>query len=109
VTSRGVFGSPVLVTYWTDMAFDEMRGLVDEFNAAWNSHNLAAALRLCAPDVVVETTGPPPDGARLQGHDSVRDAWAPVFDDPRSHFDFEEPVLCLDKARRGLITQRLST
>ena len=66
------------------------RALVDAFNATWNAHDLEAALQLCAPDVVFESTDPAPDGRRFEGRDAVRGAWAPIFDDSRSHFDTEE-------------------
>jgi len=68
----------------------DITDVVDRFNAAWNAHDLDAALALCADDVVFDATNPAPDGQRHQGRDAVREAWRPIFDDPRSHFDVED-------------------
>jgi ketosteroid isomerase-like protein len=42
--------------------------VVREFNAAWNDHDLAAALALTSDDCVFEATSPAPDGQRHVGH-----------------------------------------
>jgi len=63
--------------------------LVMAFNAAWNAHDLDAALELCTPEVVFEATGPAPDGRRLAGQAAVRAAWEPVFAGG-GRFDIEE-------------------
>lgn len=74
---------------------DESRALIDAFNAAWNTHDLAAALALCTPDVVFESTDPAPDGRRFEGQDAVGEVWRPVFASG-GHFDFEEIVVVGD-------------
>jgi hypothetical protein len=63
--------------------------VVDRFNAAWNAHDLDAALALTSPECLFESTSPSPDGERHIGHDALRAAWAPIFDDPRSQFTVE--------------------
>jgi ketosteroid isomerase-like protein len=68
---------------------DEPLALIDRFNAAWNAHDLAAAIELCTEDVVFETTNPAPDGRRIEGRAAVRQAWQPMFAAP-GHFDFED-------------------
>lgn len=72
------------------------RELVVAFNAAWNAHDLDAALELCAPEVVFEATGPAPDGDRLTGSAEVRAAWQPVFTG-RGRFDVEEILVAGDR------------
>jgi uncharacterized protein (TIGR02246 family) len=72
---------------------DAVRRLVSGFNAAWNDHDLDAALALCTADVVFESTDPAPDGRRFEGRDAVRAAWQPVFADERGRFDLEELVV----------------
>jgi uncharacterized protein (TIGR02246 family) len=69
---------------------DDAMALIEAFNAAWNTHDLDAALDLCTEDVVFETTFPAPDGRRVEGRDAVREQWRPVFADPHGRFDFEE-------------------
>ena len=64
--------------------------LVEQFNRAWNEHDLDAALALVADDCVFDSTAPAPDGERFQGKAAIRAAWQPVFDNPRSHLEFEE-------------------
>ncbi len=66
-----------------------MKQVIDAFNAAWNEHDLDAALALCTADVVFESTDPAPDGVRYAGRDAVRACWEPVFAS-HGHFDFEE-------------------
>jgi uncharacterized protein (TIGR02246 family) len=72
---------------------DAIERLLTEFGAAWNDHDLDAALALTTPDVVFESTGPAPDGVRSEGRDAVREAWAPIFADRASHFDGEELIV----------------
>jgi ketosteroid isomerase-like protein len=64
--------------------------LMDAFNAAWNAHDLAAAIELCTEDVVFETTFPAPDGRRVEGRAAVQEEWLPIFGDVEGRFDLEE-------------------
>lgn len=72
------------------MAPDDVRALVDRFNAAWNDHDLDAAIALCSDDCVFESTSPAPDGVRYVGHTALREAWAPIFADASARFVTEE-------------------
>jgi ketosteroid isomerase-like protein len=72
------------------------RGLIEAFNAAWNRHDLTAALNLCTADVVFESTDPAPDGRRFAGREALRAAWRPVFESG-GHFDFEEILVAGDR------------
>ena len=49
-------------------------------NAAWNDHDLAAALALTSDDCVFEATSPAPDGQRYAGHAAITAAWKPIFE-----------------------------
>lgn len=64
--------------------------VVGRFNAAWNSHDLDAALEMVSDDCVFESTSPPPDGGRFTGKAAIRAAWKPIFDDLASHFTAED-------------------
>jgi ketosteroid isomerase-like protein len=70
--------------------------LVDRFNAAWNAHDLAAALNMISDDCVFEATSPAPDGVRVIGRPAIRDAWRPIFDDQHSHFTLEDSIVTAD-------------
>lgn len=72
--------------------------LINRFGAAWNDHDLDAALSLCTDDVAFESTGPAPDGERAEGQDAVRAAWAPIFDNVAARFTTEELFTTDDRA-----------
>jgi ketosteroid isomerase-like protein len=71
--------------------------IVEAFGAAWGAHDLDATLGLVTEDVVFESTGPAPDGARHVGIDAVRRAWQPIFEDAASVFEVEECVALGDR------------
>lgn len=64
--------------------------VVSQFNAAWNNHDLPAALALTSQDCVFESTSPAPDGERIADRAAIRAAWKPIFDDRHSHFAIED-------------------
>jgi hypothetical protein len=64
--------------------------IVGRFNAAWNYHDLVAALAMTSEDCVFESTAPGPDGQRSVGRAAIRAAWKPIFDDLTSHFSVED-------------------
>lgn len=74
-----------------------VRSLIEAFNAAWNAHDLDAALDLCTGDVVFESTAPAPDGQRSRGRDEVAAAWRRMFEQAAGHFDLEELFLAGDR------------
>jgi ketosteroid isomerase-like protein len=74
----------------------DTRAMIDDFNAAWNAHDLPAALALCTSDVVFESTDPAPDGRRFEGLDAVREAWRPVFES-EGRFEAEETIVSGDR------------
>ncbi|HBW18423.1 MAG: nuclear transport factor 2 family protein [Streptosporangiaceae bacterium] len=68
----------------------EPAAVVGRFNAAWNDHDLPAALALTSDDCVFESTSPGPDGQRFVGHAAIAAAWKPIFDDRLSRFTVED-------------------
>jgi hypothetical protein len=71
---------------------DGAANVVGAFNAAWNDHDLAAALALTSDDCVFEATSPTPDGQRYVGHAAIAAAWKPIFDDVTSRFTVEDSL-----------------
>ena len=72
-------------------------GVIDAFGAAWANHDLDLAIDLITDDCVFDTTEPAPDGTRYVGKAAIRQAWAPIFEDPSSRFDAEETFAAGDR------------
>jgi hypothetical protein len=81
----------------TSPALDVTVDVVDRFNTAWNAHDLDGALALITSDCVFESTSPAPDGIRHVGPDLIRIAWAPIFEDVKSHFAVEASFVAGDR------------
>ena len=64
--------------------------VVEAFGAAWSAHDLSAALAMITDDCLFDATGPAPDGTASVGPDAIGTVWAPIFNDPGSHFAVEE-------------------
>jgi ketosteroid isomerase-like protein len=79
-----------MTTTASQVAAEPAAAVVGRFNAAWNDHDLAAALALTSADCVFESTSPAPDGLRCVGHAAISVAWKPIFDDVASHFTVED-------------------
>jgi len=71
--------------------------VVEAFGQAWGDHDLDAALSLTTEDCVFDGTGPAPDGTRSVGHDEIRQAWEPIFDDADARFEAEEAFAAGDR------------
>ncbi len=75
--------------------------VVNRFNAAWNDHDLPAALALTSETCVFESTSPAPDGERILGREAIRAAWKPIFDNERSQFTVEDSFAAALTVRLG--------
>ena len=64
--------------------------VIDGFGNAWGAHDLDATLALITDDCVFESTDPAPDGTRYTGHEAIRKAWRPIFDDVNARFEAED-------------------
>jgi len=73
--------------------------VVARFGAAWEAWDLDAIMALMTDDAVFESTGPAPDGVRVEGAEAIRAEWAGMFRDTRdAEFRFEESFLSGDRA-----------
>ena len=71
--------------------------VVECFGAAWAAHDLDVTMSLITADCIFDSTGPAPDGVRCVGHDAIRAAWQPIFDDVTSRFEAEEVFASEDR------------
>ena len=74
------------------------RTVVEQFNEAFNHHDVDAIMNLMTEDCVFENTRPIPDGTRFTGQYSVRAFWNAFFRrSPEAHFETEEIFACDDR------------
>jgi ketosteroid isomerase-like protein len=71
--------------------------VVEIFGVAWANHDLDAAMELVTEDCVFDNTSPAPDGTHCVGHDAIRAAWSPIFNDPATRFEPEETFAVDDR------------
>ena len=75
--------------------------ILDGFNAAWNRHDLPAALAMTSSNCVYEAARPAPGGERSVGHTELEAAWKPLFDDPRGRITVEESFTASESFMAG--------
>lgn len=72
--------------------------VIDQFNAAFNRHDVDAIMNLMTVDCIFENTNPAPDGTRLEGADAVRAYWEKFFtSNPDAHFEAEDIFVSEDR------------
>jgi len=77
---------------------------IQQFNDAFNRHDVDAVMALMTDDCVFENTYPPPDGERSVGQAAVRGCWEQLFSaSPQAIFEWEEIFACAD---RGVVRWR---
>ena len=73
--------------------------VVRRFVAAWEAWDLDAIMAVMAHDAVFESTGPAPDGLRIEGAAAIRAEWEAMFRGTRdASFVFEESFASGDRA-----------
>lgn len=64
---------------------------VENFNNAFNRHDVDEVMNYMTEDCVFENTSPMPDGTRLEGAAAVREFWEKMFaNSPDAYFEAEE-------------------
>jgi ketosteroid isomerase-like protein len=64
---------------------------VEQFNDAFNRHDVAALMAAMTDDCIFENTFPAPDGTRYEGQAAVRAVWESFFaSSPQARFETEE-------------------
>ena len=72
--------------------------VVDEFNAAFNRHDVDTIAALLTDDTVFEDTSPAPDGRRIVGKAAVVAHWRDWFQrNAQARFETEETIVAGDR------------
>ncbi len=70
------------------------RATIENFNSAFNRHDLDAVMNLMTEDCLFESTNPPPDGLRVEGASAMRMFWKNFFAaNPDANFEAEEIIV----------------
>ena len=73
--------------------------VLDRFGKAWEAWDLDAIMDCLAEDAVFESTGPAPDGQRVEGAPAIRALWQEMVEGTRdAEFRFEESFDAGDRA-----------
>ena len=71
-----------------------IRRTVENFNSAFNRHEVDDVMNLMTENCVFENTSPPPDGMRVEGSLAVREFWEKFFaTNPDAYFEAEEMIV----------------
>jgi uncharacterized protein (TIGR03086 family) len=88
----------LLAAFGRDGTWGRNHAVLARFGDAFGAADLEKALALVTEDIVFESTGPSPDGARAEGRDAVRAVWADVLGTPGMTFTEEESFVSGDRA-----------
>lgn len=64
--------------------------VIARFNRAFQERDVDLLADIIAPDCVMESVQPAPDGARFEGYDASYASWKALIDDTTSHFEVED-------------------
>jgi ketosteroid isomerase-like protein len=78
-----------------DMLTALTTSVIQQFNDAFNRHDVDAIMAVMTDDCIFENTRPAPDGTRYEGQKAVRALWEEFFrNSPQAQFDVEEMFAC---------------
>jgi ketosteroid isomerase-like protein len=80
------------------MQTNETAEIIRRFNQAFLDHAPATLRDLIAPDCVMESIQPAPDGTRYEGYDACLAFWEALATDPVACFDVEDTIAMGDRA-----------
>ncbi len=69
----------LVASFGRDPRWTPVHDVVRRFGAAWEAWDLDAIVALMADDAVFESTGPAPDGRRVEGAAAIREEWSEMF------------------------------
>lgn len=76
----------------------ETADIMRRFNQAFRDHKPAILKDLIAPDCVMESIQPAPNGTRYEGYDACLASWEVLAADRTAHFDVEDTIAMGDRA-----------
>lgn len=88
----------LLARFGRDAHWGRNHAVLARFGDAFGAGELAAAMALVTDDIAFETTGPAPDGLRVEGKEAVAAAWREVMGTPGMTFTEEESFVSGDRA-----------
>ena len=75
------------------------RATIDNFNEAFNRHDVDRLEAFLTDDTVFENTSPAPDGRRIEGRAAVAEFWRGWFEhNPDAQFEAEEVIVSGSRA-----------
>jgi ketosteroid isomerase-like protein len=80
------------------MQTTETTEIMRRFNQAFLEHKPTMLKDLIAPDCVMESIQPAPDGTRYEGYDACFAFWEAIATDPVAYFDVEDTIATGDRA-----------
>lgn len=64
--------------------------VIDQFNAAFQQRDAGLLEDIIAPDCLMESVQPAPNGTRYEGYDASFTSWKALIDDTTTHFETED-------------------
>jgi hypothetical protein len=80
------------------MQSNETAEIMRRFNQAFLTHQPEILEDLIAPDCVMESIQPAPDGTRYEGYDACLAFWREIATDRTAYFDVEDTAVMGDRA-----------
>src|SRR5687768_1378420 len=80
------------------MQTNQTTEIIRRFNQAFQDHNPALLEDLVAPDCVMESIQPAPNGTRYEGHDVNLAFWQAMAADRTNHFEVEDTIVMGERA-----------
>jgi ketosteroid isomerase-like protein len=80
------------------MQTNETAEIMRRFNQAFLDHEPAILKELIAPDCVMESIQPAPNGTRYEGYDACLAFWEALATEPVTYFDVEDTIAMGDRA-----------
>jgi len=75
-----------------------MLTIIENFNKAFNLHNVETMMALMTEDCLFDNTYPPPDGESILGKTNVKKFWDAFFkNSPQANIEIEEISFCGDR------------
>jgi ketosteroid isomerase-like protein len=75
------------------------RAAIDKFNEAFNRHDANGLAAVLTDDTIFESTGPAPDGRRIEGKSAVVEFWRRWFaSNADARFETEDAIFTGDRA-----------